>query len=56
MDIFHFVLAIIVALTMMAVFLILVKNDLKETFNNRDLKSRATIRKNRRLGRSKKNN
>ena len=37
MDIIRFVLAIIVALTMMIVFLLLVKNDLKETFNNRDL-------------------
>jgi hypothetical protein len=37
MDIIRFALAIIVALTMMAVFLLLVKKDLKETFNNRDL-------------------
>jgi hypothetical protein len=37
MDIIRFVLAIIVSLTMMIVFLLLVKNDLKETFNNRDL-------------------
>jgi hypothetical protein len=37
MDIIRFALAIIVALTMMVVFLLLVKNDLKETFNNRDL-------------------
>ena len=56
MDIIHFALAIIVALTMMIIFLLLVKNDLKETFNNRDLKSIATIRKNRSLGRNKKNN
>jgi hypothetical protein len=34
MDIIRFALAIIVALTMMVVFLLLVKNDLKETFNN----------------------
>jgi hypothetical protein len=33
MDIIRFALAIIVALTMMAVFLLLVKKDLKETFN-----------------------
>jgi len=37
MDIIRFALAIIVALTTMVVFLLLVKNDLKETFNNRDL-------------------
>ncbi len=37
MDIIRFALAIIVALTMMVVFLLLVKKDLKETFNNRDL-------------------
>jgi energy-coupling factor transporter ATP-binding protein EcfA2 len=49
MDIIHFALAIIVALTMMIIFL-------KEPFNNQDLKSRATIRKNRSLGRNKKNN
>jgi hypothetical protein len=36
-DIIRFALAIIVALTMMVVFLLLVKNDLKETFNNRNL-------------------
>jgi hypothetical protein len=37
MDIIRFALAIIVALTMMVVFPLLVKNDFKETFNNRDL-------------------
>ena len=37
MDIIRFAVAIIIALTMMTGFLLLVKNDLKETFNNRDL-------------------
>ena len=37
MDIIRFAVAMMIALTMMVVFLLLVKNDLKETFNNRDL-------------------
>ncbi len=37
MDIIRFALAIIVALTMVVVFVLLVKNELKETLNNRDL-------------------
>jgi hypothetical protein len=37
MDIIRVAVAIIIALTMMVVFLLLLKNDLKETFNNRDL-------------------
>ena len=56
MDIARFALAIIVALTMMVVFFLLVNNDLNEIFNNRDLKSKATIRKNRSLRRNKKSN
>jgi len=34
MDIIRYALAIIIAVTMIAVFLLLVKNDLKETFDN----------------------
>jgi hypothetical protein len=45
MDIIRFALAIIVALTMMSVFLLLVKNDLKkgEKINNQWLQSRLVI-------------
>ena len=41
MDIIHFALAIFVAPAMMAIFLLLVRNDLKETFNNQDLKTQS---------------
>jgi hypothetical protein len=37
MDIMRFILAIIVALAMMVIFLLLVKNDLKEIFKKQDL-------------------
>lgn len=45
MDIIRFALAIIVALTMMSVFLLLVKNDLKkgEKNNNQWLQSKMAI-------------